>query len=52
MVWENNMEVCPRYEFDIIMFINCLGHDFYIYGTFEFFYAIPLLINDAMYDIT
>ena len=37
MVWESNMEVCPRYEFDIIMFIDCLGHDFYIYGTFEFF---------------
>ena len=37
MVWEINMGVCPRLEFDnIIMFINCLGYDFYIYGAFEF----------------
>ena len=35
MVWEINMGVClPRLEFDDIMFINCLGYDFYIYGTF------------------
>ena len=31
MVWEINMGVCPRLEFDNIMFINCLRHDFYIY---------------------
>ena len=37
MVWEINMGVCPRLEFDNIMFINCLGYDFYIYGAFEFF---------------
>ena len=36
MVWEINMGVCPRLEFDNIMFIHCLGYDFYIYGTFEF----------------
>ena len=36
MVWENNMGVCPRLEFDNIMFINRLGYDFYIYGAFEF----------------
>ena len=36
MVWEINMGVCPRLEFDIIMFINCQGYDFYIYGAFEF----------------
>ena len=36
MVWEINMGVCPRLEFDNIMFINCLGYVFYIYGTFEF----------------
>ena len=36
MVWEINMGVCPRLEFDYIMFINCLGYDFYIYGAFEF----------------
>ena len=29
------MGVCPRLEFDNIMFINCLGYDFYIYGAFE-----------------
>ena len=51
MIWEINMGVCPRLEFDNIMFINCLGYDFYIYGAFEF-YAIPLLIYDVMYDIT
>ena len=36
MVWEINMGVCPRLEFDNIMFINCLEYDFYIYGAFEF----------------
>ena len=35
MVWEINMGVCPRLEFDNIMFINCLRYDFIIYGTFE-----------------
>ena len=30
MVWEINMGVYPRLEFDNIMFINCLGCDFYI----------------------
>ena len=36
MVWESNMGVCPRLEFDNIVFSNCLGYDFYIYGAFEF----------------
>ena len=36
MVWEINIGVCPRLEFDNIMFIYCLGYDFYIYGAFEF----------------
>ena len=45
------MGVCPRLEFDYIMFINCPGYDFYICGAFGF-YAIPLLIYDVMYDIT
>ena len=36
MVWEINMGVCPRLEFDNIIFIDCLGYDFYIYGAFEF----------------
>ena len=35
-VWEINMEVRPRFEFDNIMLINCLGYGFYIYGAFEF----------------
>ena len=52
MVWEINMGGCPRLEFDNIMFINCLGYAFYIYGAFEFFFAVPLLIYDVMYDIT
>ena len=30
------MGVCPRLKFDNIMFVNCLGYDFYIYGAFEF----------------
>ena len=36
MVWEINMGVCPHLEFDNIMFINCLGYDFYIYSAFKF----------------
>ena len=36
MVWEINMGVCPRLEFDNIMFFNWRGYDFYIYGAFEF----------------
>ena len=36
MVWEINMGVCARLEFDNIMFNNCLGDDFYNYGAFEF----------------
>ena len=37
-VCEINMGVCPRLEFDNIMFINCLGYmyDFNMYGAFEF----------------
>ena len=35
MVWEINMGVCPRLEFDNSMFIICLGYEFYIYGAFE-----------------
>ena len=36
MVWEINMGVCPRLEFDNIMFINRLRYDFYIYDAFKF----------------
>ena len=51
MVWEINMGVCPRFDFENIMLFNCLGYNFNIYGAFEF-YAIPLLIYDGMNDIT
>ena len=51
MVWEFHMGVCPRLEFDNIMFINCLGMTF-IFMVHLSFYAIPLLIYDVIYDIT
>ena len=51
MVWEINIGVCPRLEFYNIMFINCLGMTF-IFKAQLSFYAIPLLLNDVMYDIT
>ena len=35
MVLEISMGVCPRLEFDNIMFIKCLEYDFYTYGAFE-----------------
>ena len=52
MVWEINMGVCPRLDFDNITLFICLEYNFNIYGAFEFFYAIPLLIYDVMNDIT
>ena len=51
MVWEINMGVCPRLEFDTIMFIDCLGYGFYLYGAFEFL-GNSIQIYDVMYDIT
>ena len=36
MVWEINMGVCPRLDFENIMLFNCLGYNFNIYGVFEF----------------
>ena len=36
MVWEINMGVCPRLDFENIMLVNCLGYNFNIYGAFEF----------------
>ena len=36
MVWEINMGVSARLEFDNIMLFNCLWYEFYIYGAFEF----------------
>ena len=35
MVWEINMGVCPRLDFDNNMLFNCLGYNFYLYGAFE-----------------
>ena len=52
MIWEINMGVCQRLEFDNIMFINCLAYGFYIYGAFEFLCNPIMLIYDVMYDIT
>ena len=34
MVWEINMGVCPRLDFENIMSFNCLACKFY--GEFEF----------------
>ena len=45
MVWEINMGVCPRLNFENIMFFNCLGYNFYFYGVFEFF------CNSIAYDV-
>ena len=36
MVWEINMGVCPRLDFENIMLFNCLGYNVNIYGAFEF----------------
>ena len=38
MVWEINIGVCPRLDFDNIMLFNCLGYNFNIYGAFEFLF--------------
>ena len=47
MVWEINMGVCPRFDFDNIMLFNCLGIPL-IFMVRLSFYAIPLLIFDVM----
>ena len=51
MVWEINMGVCPRLDFENIMLFNCLGYNFKFMVSLSF-YAIPLLIYDVMNDIT
>ena len=51
MVWEINMGVCPRLEFNNIMSFNRLGYDS-IFMVHLSFYATPLLIYDVMNDIT
>ena len=35
MVWEINMGVCPRLDFDNITLLNCLGYNFNVYGGYE-----------------
>ena len=52
MVWEINMGVCPRLDFENIMLFNCLGYITLIFMVRFSFYAIPLLIHDVMNDIT
>ena len=52
MVWEINMGVCPRLEFENIMLFNCLGYNFNIYGAFEFLCNYIVIIYDVMNDIT
>ena len=51
MVWEINMGVCPRLDFDNIILFNCLGITL-IFMVRLNFYAIPLIIYDVMIDIT
>ena len=51
MVWEINMGVCPRLDFENIMLFNCLGITL-IFMVNLSFYAIPLLIYDVVNDIT
>ena len=51
MVWEINMGVCPRLEFDNIMLFFAWGMAF-IFMVHLSFYAIPLLIYDVMNAIT
>ena len=46
------MGVCPRVEFNSIMFIDCQGYDTLIFMVYLRFYAIPLLIYDVMYITT
>ena len=45
------MGVYPRLEFDDIMLIYYLGHDFYIFSEFDF-YTILLSVYDVICDIT
>ena len=48
MVWEINMGVCLRLEFNNIMHICCLG----LIMVHLIFYVIPLSIYDVIYDNT
>ena len=49
MVWEINMGVCPRLDFDNIMLLIVWGITLIFMARLSF-YAIPLLIYDVMND--
>ena len=51
MVWEINMGVCPRLDFDNIRYLIVWGITL-IFMVRLSFYAILLLIYDTMNDIT
>ena len=53
MVWEINMGVCPRLDFEklILCYLIVWGITL-IFMVCLSFYAIPLLIYDVMNDIT
>ena len=51
MVWEINIGVCPRLEFDKLCLLIVWGMTF-IFMVHLSVYAILLLIYDIMYDIT
>ena len=53
MVWEINMGVCPRLEFDntCSMFVNCLGYEYYIYGAFELCFPYYKLEKEKKYSL-
>ena len=52
MIWEINIGVCPRLDFENIMLFNCLAYNFNIYGAFEFFMQFHCYFYDVMNDIT
>ena len=52
MVWEINMGVCPRFEFDIRLGLLIVWGMTFIFMVRLSFSAIPLLIYDVMYNIT
>ena len=50
-VWEINIAVCTRLEFDDSRLIYCMGYDFYMYVNL-ISHLNTLSIDDVMYDIT
>ena len=51
MVWEINMGICPRLDFETICYLIVWGITL-IFMVRLSFYANPLLIYDVMNDIT